>query len=388
MGSGILASVLLLLVSISLAGWLYLAFFRGYFWQTDLKRSAPVGELDHWPAVIAVVPARNEAPVIERTLTSLRRQDYPGDFSIILVDDGSEDATAALARRAAEGAGHSLRIIAGEELPPGWTGKLWAMQQGVRRAKSFQTSPDYLWFTDADLEHAPETLRKLVWQAQSLHLDLTSNMALLHCTSFWERLLIPAFVFFFRKLYPFRKVNMPGDPIAAAAGGSMLVRRHALLRSGGLAAIRGELIDDCALARLIKAHGPIRLELTRNSVSLRPYHFVDIWEMVARSAYAQLKNSPLRLLLMVTGMLLIYAVPLIGLVWGSWPGQTLAAGLGGTSWALMTLAYIPTVRLYRQSAVMSLLLPVAALLYTFMTIDSARQHRLGRGGRWKGRIHA
>lgn len=383
-----MARVLLLLTSVSLAAWLYLVFFRDYFWKSDLQPSIPAGKLSHWPAVVAIVPARNEAPLINRSLAALRRQDYPGDFSIILIDDGSQDGTAAQARRAAAGDGHSIHVIAGEKLPNMWTGKVWAMHQGVCQTGRILPHAAYLWFTDADLEHDQTTLRKLVWQAESLRLDLTSNMALLHCTSFWEGLLIPAFVFFFRKLYPFRRVNRLNHPVAAAAGGSMLVRREALQRSGGLEVIRGELIDDCALARRIKPHGPIRLELTRNSVSLRPYRFVEIWQMVARTAYTQLKYSSLRLVFTVAVMILIYLAPLIGLVAGSLSGQFLTAGLGAVSWALMTLAYLPTIRLYQKQGIMSSLLPVAALLYTCMTMDSARRHWLGKGGQWKGRTQA
>ncbi len=388
MKSGILASVLLMMMCLPIVAWLYFVFFRGFFWKSNLHHSTIARELARWPVVVALVPARNEAPLIERTLTSLRRQDYPGEFSIILVDDSSEDETAGLARRAADGDGHSIHVITGEALSPGWTGKLWAMSQGVRQADLILPRAAYLWFTDADLEHDRQALRNLVWQAESLHLDLASNMALLHCAGFWERLLIPAFVFFFCKLYPFRYVNMPDHPVAAAAGGSMLVRREALRQSGGLEVIRGELIDDCALARLIKARGPIRLELTRNSVSIRPYNLADIWQMVARSAYTQLNHSPLRLLLTIAGMLLIYLAPLIGLVAGSLSGQFLMAEVGLISWAFMTVAYWPTIRLYVQNGLMSLLLPIAALFYTFMTIDSARRHWQGKGGQWKGRIEA
>jgi hopene-associated glycosyltransferase HpnB len=386
--SGILAAVLLLLTCLSLAAWLYLIFLRGFFWKSDLQSEPDAIELAQWPPVAAVVPARNEAAVIKRTLASLRHQDYPGDFSIVLVDDNSEDGTAELARQILDEKGHPLHVIGGASLSPGWTGKLWAMAQGAGQAETILPHATYLWFTDADLEHDPQALRSLVRQAESRNLDLVSTMALLHCASFWERLLIPAFVFFFRKLYPFRQVNAPHHPMAAAAGGSILVRRQALQKSGGLEAIRGELIDDCALARQIKARGPIHLELTRHSRSIRPYDFADIWRMVARSAYTQLNHSVLWLLATVTGMILIYFVPWISLLSGSLMGSLTIAALGGTTWALMALAYWPTIHLYRQPGWMTLLLPVAALLYTIMTIDSARQHWRGKGGMWKGQAQA
>lgn len=380
--------MLLILASLSLAAWLYLLLFRGFFWKLDMDLPADANEFAEWPAVVAVVPARNEAPVIQRTITSLRSQDYPGEFSIVLIDDSSDDGTAAQARLAAEGEGHAFHIFPGQALPTGWTGKLWAMAQGVEHASVVLRRARYIWFTDADLEHDRQALRDLVGRAESRRLDLVSTMALLYCAAFWERMLIPAFIFYFRKLYPFRYANSPRHPIAAAAGGSMLVRIEALRRAGGLEAIRGDLIDDCALARLIKARGPIRIELTQRSHSIRPHRFADIWNMVARSAYVQLKYSPIGLLLTIVGMIVIYMVPVIGLAAGSLTRHFLIAGLGGAAWALMALAYRPTIRLYRQPGLTALLLPVAALLYTFMTIDSARRHWQGKGGMWKGRIQS
>jgi hopene-associated glycosyltransferase HpnB len=383
-----LATVLLLLTCLSLAAWLYLIFFRGFFWKSDLRPEPDAIELTQWPAVTAVVPARNEAAFVKRTLASLRRQDYPGEFTIVLVDDSSEDGTAELARQVPDEEGHPLHVMAGARLAPGWTGKLWAMVQGAGYAETILPHTRYFWFTDADLEHEPRALRSLVHQAESRSLNLVSTMPMLHCANFWERLLIPAFVFFFRKLYPFRQVNAPHHPRAAAAGGSMLVRREALQRSGGLEAIRGELIDDCTLARQIKAHGPIHLELTRHSHSIRPYGFSEIWRMVARSAYTQLNHAVLWLLVTVTGMVLIYMVPCIGLLSASLTGNLAIVALSGLALALMAFAYWPTIRLYRQPGWMTFLLPVAAFLYTIMTIDSARQHWQGRGGMWKGRAQA
>jgi hopene-associated glycosyltransferase HpnB len=384
----ILAAVLLILSSLALAAWMYLLLFRGFFWKPERPSPAEAKEPAQWPAVVAVVPARNEASVIERTMTSLRRQDYPGEFSIVLVDDDSTDGTPSLAQQVAKGEGHALEVVRAGALPPGWTGKLWAMAQGARHASVALPGITYIWFTDADVDHDRSALRALVLQAESERLDLVSTMVLLHCASFWERLLIPAFVFFFRKLYPFRRVNRRETPTAAAAGGSMLLRARALDRSGGLERIRGELIDDCALARLIKAGGPIRLQLTTRSRSVRPYSFSAIWNMVRRSAYTQLNHSSLWLLLAVVGMAIIYIVPPVAVVLGTIAGQLLTAGLGALSWALMAFAYCPTVRVYRQPGLAALLLPLAALLYIFMTVDSARQHWQGRGGAWKGRVQS
>jgi hopene-associated glycosyltransferase HpnB len=370
---------------LALVAWMYLVFFRGFFWKPDLSPWIGNEAPSHLPDVVAVVPARDEAGVIERTLSSLRRQDYPGGFSIILVDDNSEDRTSELARHVSAGQGHPLQVLAGTPPPRPWTGKLWALAQGIRFAGEKLPAAEYFWFTDADLEHDPATLRTLVGQAQAGKLALASNMARLHCTRVWERLLIPAFIFFFCKLYPFRFVNRPRHPMAAAAGGSMLVRRVLLERSGGIEGIRDELIDDCALARQLKPHGPIRLELTRHSRSVRPYGFADIWRMVARTAFTQLHHSPTRLLLTVAGMFLIYFVPVGGLIGGILAGSYSTAMPAFAAWALMVFAYTPTLRLYRQPGIAAWLLPIAAFLYTLMTLDSARRHWQGTGGMWKGR---
>jgi hopene-associated glycosyltransferase HpnB len=251
----------------------------------------------------------DEASVIESTLRALRRLDYPGKLLILLVDDGSRDATAALAANTAAGSGHPLEIIPGKPLPAGWTGKLWAMSRGVEKSSQETPAPRYSWFCDADIEHDPEVLRALVWKAEKDSLSLVSTMAQLHCASIWEKLLIPAFVFYFRKLYPFRLVNTPRHPMAAAAGGSMLVRLAALAHAGGLERIKSEWIDDCALARLIKPNGGIWLGMTTLSRSIRSYRFADIWRMVARSAYTQLRHSLLWLAAAVSGMLFLSVAP-------------------------------------------------------------------------------
>jgi hopene-associated glycosyltransferase HpnB len=381
------------LASAALAGWIYLLVLHGNFWRAGPRldfEATPAPRAGGWPPVVAVVPARNEADVIARSLASLLSQDYPGPFSIVLVDDRSDDDTAALARRAAKdlGAAERLAVVASAPLPPEWTGKTWAASQGVGRAQDLVPDARYLWLTDADIRHDRRELRALVAKAEADGLDLASVMVLLSRQGFWDRLLIPAFVFFFQKLYPFAWVNEPGRRTAAAAGGSMLVRRSALERAGGLAAIRGAIIDDCALARNIKRGGPIWLGLTEGTRSLRRYRgLADIWAMVSRSAYTQLNRSPLLLGLTILGMALLYLVPPAAGIAGVLAQNAAAAVLGVLGWLIMAATYRPTLRLYREPIGMALLLPVAALLYCGMTLESAWRHWHGKGGGWKGRTY-
>jgi len=359
-----------------LAIWLHLLFGRGFFWLTRERddRDAPAPE--HWPSVVAVVPARNEADVIAHSAGSLLRQDYQGPFRVILVDDQSDDGTGDVARTL----GGRLDVLSGAPRPPGWTGKLWAVKQGVVQAGS----ADYLWLTDADIAHRPNNLSKLVARAEAGGLVLTSLMAKLHCGNVAEKLLIPAFVFFFDMLYPFGWVNDPRNPLAAAAGGCMLIRREALENAGGIDAIRGEIIDDCAMGRMMKKQGAIWLGLTDRAVSLRPYRFADIHKMVSRSAYAQLSYSPLQLLGTVIGMLIVYvAAPFVAL-FARGPAQM--AGLA--AWAIMVIAFAPMLRFYRLSPLWGTLMPLIGALYGAFTFDSAVQHWRGRGGMWKGRAQA
>ncbi|MBV9991659.1 MAG: glycosyltransferase [Alphaproteobacteria bacterium] len=367
-----------------LVAWLYLLFGRGMFWMTRERDAGDVAPLEAWPSVVAVVPARDEADVIERTVGSLMRQEYQGDFKVILIDDqsgdGTGDAVRTLAGAATTAGGRGCTVIDGAARPPGWTGKLWAVKQGVAAAGA----PDYLWLTDADIAHTPNNLSKLVARAESGGLVLTSLMAKLRCGNAAERLLIPAFVFFFDMLYPFAWVNDPRNKLAAAAGGCMLVGRAALEKAGGIDAIRSEIIDDCALARLMKAHGPIWLGLTDRSASLRPYGFSDIRKMVARSAYAQLSYSPLLLLGTVIGMVLVYLAAPIAAIFA----RSLPEYAGIAAWAMMVAAFAPMLRFYRLSPVIGLALPVIGLIYTWFTLDSAVQHWRGRGGMWKGRAQA
>jgi hopene-associated glycosyltransferase HpnB len=368
---------------LAFAIWLYLLVARGGFWLTrerDDRESLPTPA--QWPSVVAVVPARNEADVIAHSISSLMRQDYPGSFRVVLVDDGSEDGTATKALAAADN-NERLQVLRGATLPVGWTGKLWAQQQGVQHASPGE--PDYLLLTDADIGHAPDALRSLVARAERDGLVLASLMAELSCRSWAERFLIPAFVFFFQMLYPFAWVNDRKRKLAAAAGGCMLVKREALQRAGGIASIRANIIDDCALACCLKAEGPIWLGLTRRATSLRPYGGLwDIGRMVSRSAYAQLDYSPLLLAGTVAGMTITYLVPVLLALFGS--GLAQAAGLG--AWLLMAVAFQPMLRFYRVSPLWGLALPATAATYTLFTVQSALAVWRGRGGMWKGRAQA
>jgi len=366
------------LAGVSLAIWLVLTFCRGRFWRTSIRLPMPVDppEGDAWPSVVAVVPARDEAAVLPRTLPTLLRQRYPGSWRVLVVDDDSADSTGALAREL------GADVVAGSGPPPGWAGKVAAMQRGVEAAGT----PDYLLFTDADIAFPSDAVRQLVCAARGNALVLTSQMVRLRAESRWERLVVPAFVYFFAQLYPFALVNKPGRT-AAAAGGCMLVDRAALLRAGGLPRIAGALIDDVALGRLLKPHGPIWLSLSADIVSVRPYpRLADLWAMVVRSAYTQLRYSPLLLGATVLGLLVTYLVPPVVLVAGAAAGAVLPALLAGIGWLIMTLTYVPMLRFYGVAPVAALLLPVVAALYLAMTVDSARRHAVGRGGAWKGRV--
>lgn len=369
--------IALALGALAFAVWLVLLLGRGGFWLARERDVSPIAAPPHWPEVVAIVPARDEAGVVAQSIASLAAQDYPGPFRIILVDDGSSDGTAAIARRAG---GERLTLLAANPLAPGWTGKLAAIAQGIASAGA----PAYLWLTDADIAHAPDTLRSLVARAEAGGLALVSLMARLRCVSPAERTLVPAFVFFFQMLYPFACVNRPGAT-AAAAGGCMLVRRDALDRAGGIAAIRGALIDDCALGALLKRQGPIWLGLTDRSLSIRRY---DSWgsvaDMIARSAYAQLGYRPAALAGTVIGMALVYlAPPLLALF-----GHGAARAFGVAAWALMALAFQPMLRFYRRSPLWGVALPAIAAFYAGCTVLSAWRHRQGRGGIWKGRAQA
>ncbi len=355
-----------------------------------MRLPAETSGRDTWPAVAAVIPARNEAPFVGQAVSSLVAQDYLGDFKVVLVDDDSTDGTADAARAAARAAGAEDRlvIVGGAALPEGWVGKMWAVSRGVAQAAQAMPDAQYLLLSDADIVHESGNLRRLVDKAERDKLDLVSLMVLLHCRDAMERLLIPAFVFFFQMLYPFPWVNDPRRRIAGAAGGCMLVRREALARTGGIGAIRGEIIDDCALARQIKAQGPIWLGLTAENRSIRPYDgLAGIWHTVARAAFTQLRYSWALLAGTALGLGVLYIAPVAAIVAGATAGAWILAAMGLAACAAMLAAYAPTLRLYGQPAVAGLLLPVASVLYALMTIDSARRHWRGRGGAWKGRTY-
>lgn len=366
--------------------WAYLLAFRGGFWR-EQPRPAPAIALEAWPEVVAVVPARNEADVVMEAVGGLLRQDYPGRFTVVLVDDNSDDLTAAHAQAAARAADakHRLKVISGRALRAGWTGKLWAVSQGLAAAEKLAPDAAYVLLTDADILHAQDSLRGLVARAEGGKLKLVSLMAKLKTAAFAEKALIPAYIFFFQKLYPFAWVNDPKHRMAGAAGGCMLVCRKALKAIGGIAAIKDSLIDDCALGRAIKRQGPIWLGLADNVWSLRGYpRWRDIWMLIARSAFTQLNHSGTMLLVSVLGMAFTYLLPPL-ICLSPDPGLR---PFGYIAWAGMSLAYLPTLYYYRSAALWAPFLPVVALFYTLATIDSARRYWLGRGGAWKGRMQA
>ncbi|MFI5863489.1 glycosyltransferase [Streptomyces sp. NPDC051546] len=468
---------LLVAACASLAVWLWLTLGQGMFWRTDTRlpaRHAPA----RWPSVAIVVPARDEAEVLPLSLPSLLAQDYPGEARIILVDDGSTDGTAALARRLADAhPGLPLTVLSPGEPGPGWTGKLWALRHGIAHARSGGGSgasaragarsghgcatesepqpapgsgphsgprsrpgphspsdpdsvpvsrldsapdplrlhgsdphstpgsapgsrpgsspapvptPDYLLLTDADIAHEPDSLRELVCAATAADLDLVSQMARLRAVSGWERLIVPAFVYFFAQLYPFRWINRPGARTAAAAGGCVLLRTEAAVRAGVPESIRQAVIDDVSLARAVqRTGGRIWLGLAERVDSVRPYaSLADLWRMVSRSAYAQLRHQPPLLAGTVAGLVLVYLVPPAALLAGLAAGRPAVAWAGGLAWLLMAGTYLPMLRYYRQPAALAPLLPLTALLYLLMTVDSAVQHYRGRGAAWKGRTYA
>jgi hopene-associated glycosyltransferase HpnB len=432
--SGVLVLAIACLVSAT--AWLYLVAARGGFWLTSQRLPAG-GAPVTWPAVAAVVPARNEAESLPETLPALLAQDYPGEFRVFLVDDNSDDGTGAIAAELGEKAirdgGAPLTVVKGKPRPDGWAGKVWAMAQGLASvpeasalkdgasedgasedsasedgasedgasedgASEDGASPEYVLFTDADISWAPTALRGLVRGAEADDRVLVSQMALLRAETRWERVIVPAFVYFFAQLYPFRKVNDPKSGTAAAAGGCMLVRRAALEAAGGLEQIKGALIDDVALGTLLKKRGNRTwLGLTTDVRSARPYpSLASLWHMIARSAYVQLRYNPLLLAGTIIGLLVLYIAPPAGVIaaliataaGAAGPSAAIAGLAGLTGWALMTASYVPMLRLYRLSALRAPTLPLIAALYAAMTADSARRHYSGRAVSWRGRTAA
>jgi len=374
-----------LLALLVLAIWLYLAFLRGNFWRLEEDHLEP-NPVEIWPHVVAIVPARNEAATIARAVTSLLGQDYPGEFSVIVVNDQSDDGTAELAREAAEefGAARRLSIQTVAVLSPGWTGKLWALNEGISAASG--KAPDFFWFTDADIAHAPDTLRRLVSRTETESLDLASLMVLLQAKTFPEKLLIPPFLYFFLMLYPPRWIADPQKRNAGAAGGCILLRSAALERIGGFGSIRSEVIDDCALARAVKENGgKIWMGVTRACSSLREYRtFAEIRDLIARTAFTQLRYSSLLLAVTLIGLFVTYWLPWILFFVGEDPAWL----LGSTAASLMTVTFLFTVKFYNRSALWALTLPLAAGFYSYATFLSAVRYWRGRGARWKGRTQA
>ncbi|MFC7975486.1 glycosyltransferase [Streptomyces cinereoruber] len=404
----------------SLAAWAWLLLGQGFFWRTDQRLppttrgmghargepGAPIGghaceepdtstlrhareEPTAWPRVVVVVPARDEAGVLPLSLPSLLAQDYPGVAEVVLVDDGSTDGTGALAVELAGRCGGLPLIVASPGEPePGWTGKLWALRHGMALARA--RGPEFLLLTDADIAHEPDSLRLLVSAAMENDLDLVSQMARLRVESMWERLVVPAFVYFFAQLYPFRWINRVRPRATAAAGGCVLLRTETAVAAGVPESIRQAVIDDVSLARAVRrAGGRIWLGLAERVESVRPYPGLgELWRMVARSAYAQLRHSPLLLLGTVAGLVVVYLVPPVALVAGAVAGNAPAAWAGGAAWAAMAGSYVPMLRHYRQPLWLAPLLPFTAFLYLLMTVDSAVQHHRGRGAAWKGRTYA
>jgi hopene-associated glycosyltransferase HpnB len=379
----------------SLTAWIVLLLGRGGFWRPVPRLDASAAGTDspsEPPSVLAIVPARNEADILGKTLPSVLGQHYGGRLRVVLVDDRSDDGTAEVAREAARASGqsHRLTLVEGAPLPDGWAGKVWAMRQGEALADD---ETEFIWLTDADIAHDPTILQALVDKARTGALDLVSLMAQLPVIRGWDWLLIPAFVYFFAKLYPFRLVSNPQRSTAGAAGGCILVRRAPLEAAGGIESIRSALIDDCALGKLIKRlPGRTWLGFTNSVRSVRGYGTLrSVWNMVARSAFHQLDYSYAKLAGTIVGMLLIYAAPPattavgVALALRGVPGAQVLLALGICAWGLMSISFAPILHHQHSSRWLAPVLPVAGVLYTAMTISSAWRHAMGRGGMWKGR---
>jgi hopene-associated glycosyltransferase HpnB len=383
------------MASAAALAWLYLLTVHGGYWRTAHRLPVAAGAAT-LPAVTAVIPARNEADILPACLPSLLSQDYAGRLSVVVVDDDSADGTGKIAAELGAAApDRELVVVSARPTPAGWAGKVWAMSEGVRAVRA---DTAYILFTDADIAYAPGTLARLARATAGGEFAIVSQMALLRTGNRPERLLIPAFVYFFAQLYPFPRVSRPRARTAAAAGGCMLVNASALAAAGGLSPIRDARIDDVALGKLLKrAGGRCWLGFTTDVTSMRPYdRLADIWDMVARSAYTQLHYSLAMTAAAVLGLAWLYLLPPVAAITGlailgagagaTTSGWLAAAGLAG--WLLMAASYVPVLRLYRLSPLRAPSLPLIAAIYAAMTADSARRHRRGRGGEWKGRVIA
>lgn len=361
-----------MLAVLSLCVWIYLCFAHGLFWRSRPQLAAATPE--QFPDVDIVVPARNEAETIQTVVASLLAQQYAGKFNVILVDDNSDDGTAALAGGAA-----GLRVMRLDSKPAGWSGKLWALHQGIAAGQA-----PILLLTDADIVHQPMHLASLLAKLQASNLDMVSEMVRLNCASLAERMLVPAFVYFFQMLYPFARVNDPGSAVAAAAGGTVLIRRAALDRIGGIESIKTALIDDVALAKAVKRGGPIYLGHSQLAESIRRYpQFQDLWQMIARTAFTQLRYS---------GALLILTVAALAVIWLAPPCEALFAHgwrayCGMAACLLAASSYLPTLLRYRRNPLWALGLPLIALFYMAATVASAVNFWRGRGASWKNRAY-
>jgi hopene-associated glycosyltransferase HpnB len=388
-----------ILATTTIAIWLYLFFFRGQFWRLSSfdDDQTKIQGPENLPRVQAIVPARNEAETISATVAALLNQNYPGEFSITVVDDHSTDHTAEIATRTATGGTAnpgcvpvpSFTIHCASTLPAGWTGKLWALNEAVTKTlenKNPESLPDYFWFTDADITHRPDTLQRLIARAEKNNLDLTSLMVLLKSTTLPEKFLIPPFLYFFLQLYPPSWMADAKSRTAGAAGGCLLIRTSALKKIGGLASIRDAMIDDCALAAAVKnSGGQLWMGVTRHSLSLRNYKsFAEIRDLIARTAFTQLRYSATLLTLTLAALLVIYIAPVAFLFAPSWQIRALSA----IPLALMLTSFLPTIRYYRQTPAWTLALPAAALFYAYATLLSALRYWTGHGGQWKGRVQA
>lgn len=375
--------MLLAIAIISCLIWIYLAAAHGGFWRINPFIASAASAAKNPIPVVAVVPARDEADVIARCITSLLRQ-HGAVVHVVLVDDSSSDGTTSAARAAAEAVNlaHRLTVIPGLPLPAGWSGKLWAVQQGVEAALRF--NPGFILLTDADIVHAPDNIQHLIAHTESGNYDLVSLMVKLHCQSFAERALIPAFVFFFLMLYPPSWIANSRRKVAGAAGGCILIRPDALRKAGGIAAIRHEIIDDCALAARVKrSGGRVWLGLAPDTHSVRPYtSFAAIGRMISRAAFNQLQHSTLLLLVVILGLAITYLAPPALLL----SHHVVPVLLGAATWLLMAMCFWPTVKLYGLNPLWTMLLPAIALFYMGATVHSAFKFWTGKGGEWKGRV--